>query len=543
MDHVHSNSEPMEPTKVPNKAPNKAPLLFVNKHPSSTTLSRSTRNERFRIFSHVQSRRRQQGKQRGQPCEQHSPHSITDKEQRDPIDATKTFPELDPALFLLLTSYPANNGYDPFHCTVAATDSGTHALLHYAFAYSAKTTFLAETFAPPSVISSRVSMRHNDAMNERIRRCVDDSALMYSTLAYGSSCLAWTTGFADKEKTPEYFIGKALQAVGALLSKPGLEVDSWTVLCVYSLAITESWNSIPEMWARCQDRYNFALQSDTSAAVSASRTHLKAVFQLTEEAGGWSKIHPYVMESVILADKYAALADMTPPTIDPSVFDPGPTLKWAQADPWMEEAFPLLGQSLMQTPMPEPLRHVVEDVVGYIRIAHVCWLGRDVPPEVESWLFFRFQSLIYRLLLLHSLRPREDCVRFAILVFLLNNTGYHGSKVSARTTVPFLHAVLVTAAPSEKQFRDPLLFWCLCTGAMTIPSSEQVWFKGMVASTSPYLLPKRTQAAFERVLQTYIYLPDQQRTQLRAIIDEPSRGIEVLWNRSTLDPRHPEPRY
>lgn len=247
---------------------------------------------------------------------------------------------------------------------------------------------------------------------------------------------------------------------------------------------------------------------------------MKAVFHLAERAGGWSRIHPYVVESVVLADKYAALTYGTPPAMHPSVFDPGPAITWSQGGPCTitDDSFSTMGQGLSRASLSAPLLCAAEDVIEYVRTAHVCWLKCDaLLAEIESWLFLRLQSLIYRLTLLRDLQPLEDCVRLTVLVFLLHNTEYHGSKVSARTLVGPLHAALVAASLVPKGFRDPLLFWCLCTGAMTLPSVEQKWFKDTVVCNLS-MLPEQTEEELEKALQPYIFLPDRQRTQLRALL-------------------------
>lgn len=199
-------------------------------------LSRSSAGERFKILSHVQTQRRQnEGKKNAEPRIRYTSSIVFRSD--NPNEGMQGRIISDDRISRLPGYYPTNNESDPFHSTVAATDAGNHHLLQYT-ASAAKMTFLAEAFAPSQVAASRSSMRHNQIVLDRTRQCVRDSPLMYSTLAYSSSCMASVTGTVDPNKPPEYFLGKALYAVRTNLPEIGERRDTWSLISVYALAIT-----------------------------------------------------------------------------------------------------------------------------------------------------------------------------------------------------------------------------------------------------------------------------------------------------------------
>lgn len=191
------------------KQSNKSPFFFVNKTPGSNILTRSYEmEERTAILSHVQTRRRRKAKgdTTPEPWARFSSNmiflnGIAESSTRIQAEAESKSSNRRPAhsatedtSLTLLTQYPTNNEADPFHCTVVGTDAYTHAMLQYAFSSMAKKTFLAEAFAMPYVLPAARVMRHAQILGERLKHCVHNEMLMYSTLAYGSSCLAWSTG-------------------------------------------------------------------------------------------------------------------------------------------------------------------------------------------------------------------------------------------------------------------------------------------------------------------------------------------------------------
>lgn len=417
--------------------------------------------------------------------------------------------------------YPTNNASDPFHSTVAGSDASTHAMLHYAFASFTKETFLAECFAPRSVASRRTYMRHSHIIQQRLERCVEDKMLMYSTLAYGCSALAWTKGKLAADRSPEYFIGHALQAVRVRLSQPDHTSDTWLILSIYALAITELWNGIPEMWTKFPARYTSATKT-VRRCLDASRTHLHALLLLVEGAGGWQNVEPYVMESSILAAKYLARNELTTPVV-PLTWDPGPMPPMKRDELQLQKYDNLsdLGKNLTQSSTNLKLQQILRDIIKYTRTAHSAWLAdADLTLELESWLFLRLQALSYRLLSLDWLEGVDNCIRIATLVYLFHGIEYDGGQLSALTTLRHLRSALVDATFWNTSFDRELLFWCLCTGAMTSqPSHERDWFVDRLAPCFGDMLPRdATEQALIDRLTPYLFLTSKQGSQLRWLL-------------------------
>ena len=355
-------------------------FLFVNRNSSSASLSRSQHpKEKFDILSHVR-RRKQDTRGPGSGKElwakysmrisfddgQSAVESQSGNQDKAPLSLPATSRE---DLFVSLPSkFPSDNAPDPFHCTVAGNDLQPHSLLQLTFSRTANIAFLAEAFAPSAVAESRSRMRHDQIVKARLKQCIRDEMLMYSTLAYSSSLLAWAAGYSGLEKLPEYHIGKALPALRARVAKLEHPENPWLLLSMYSLAITELWNSISEMWKEHPSRSAISLEHQDSSQ-KAARTHLGALLSVVKHIGGFDKIDPYLIESMIMADKFLALKDMTLPLI-PMDWDPGPLPKARRQDfSAGHKKRPVQGQNLLRVPMCNELKQIVRDIVDYVEVA------------------------------------------------------------------------------------------------------------------------------------------------------------------------------
>ncbi|KAH8201794.1 hypothetical protein TruAng_004058 [Truncatella angustata] len=484
-----------------------ADFLFINKEPSSLFLSRSSAVENSQILMHIHQRRR--NGQKPQKWTKFASHLSVKAETQKQIDPNRT------GLFRL---YPRNNATDPFYCTVAATDAGIHSLLDHAFTHATIPTFLAEAYASPAVVQRRSRMRHVRTLSARKRQCVDNPALMYSTLAYGSSCLGWVTGQLDKKKSPEYFMDRALAEVRMQFSEIVSRADTWSLLTVYALAITELWIGLPNIWRRCPDRQAAILQTDVSCALRASRTHLKALLRMIEHAGGWSAVDSYIRESAILADKYLSFTEATRPLTNYRAWDPGPMggcIERTLVTPRFKDD--RLGESLLQVSMCLELRSVVEEVIGYVQFAEESWSSpvqmTEMQRETESWLFLRLQALIFRLQCLENLVGIEECIRIIMTVFLLETTQYYGSWLCSLMTIQRAHSQLLEIyAVADQDFA----FWFFCTVAMSHePSREREWGAKNLAALRSNMCLELSEAAFAAKMETYLYIPRMQGAQLR----------------------------
>ncbi|KAF4452372.1 hypothetical protein F53441_4781 [Fusarium austroafricanum] len=472
-------------------------LVFVNKNTKSTSLSNSRDGERAFILSHVQRRRRQE------PAWSQHTSQIALKQETNNDDS---------GVLRLLTN-PSFNGSDPFHCTIVALDAGNHAMLRFTFDQGAKLTFLAEAFAPSTFVGRTTQMRHERAINKRLRRCVEDKALMYSTLAYGSCCQGWMAGIIDQKRPPIYFIDKALQTVRLHLQdakKP--RMDEWLALSIYSLAITEFWTATPSLWMRCPEGLEGIIRTPKSEN-SAARTHLNALLTVVDKAGGWGQFDPYVLESTILVDKFLALTEFKTPIL-PLTWDPiSISLRL------VENAIPKsFGQYLPNKIVSIDLRIIVQDIISYVHHAVSYWSSGQRHADNETKLFRKLQALIYRLLYLEDVLEFDDCIRLVTLIFLLNVTQYHGAQVSARTLLPRLREALIKARFWSNEFDEGIRFWCLYTAAMTTEvSPDKDWF---ICMASRYYLPSVLGYRVREGLSNCLFLPDRQGSQLSVLEDK-----------------------
>ncbi|KAM0519019.1 hypothetical protein ACHAPE_004011 [Trichoderma viride] len=537
-------------------------LLFVNKTQTSRVLSRSKAGERSAILSHVQSKRRRHEAEASQSLKPWAgltttlsasdvseitktvevklkfvDHDVTartikisaDKQKKQThrkVAEKRLSPEYASSISLSTAIQPSYNASDPFYCTVANLDAGTYAILHITFSHASRVNFLAESFAPPEKLLQHAPMRHDRMFQLRLKRCVEDEKLIYSTLAYGSSLLGWTTGRFHSGKQPEYFLDKALRAVRVYLSTPGYIVDDWLLLSMYGLAITEMWNCLPSMWKQLPERHAMASKLG-SRGFSACRMHLKTLLQVFECAGGWDKFDPYVLDSVILADKFMAITSRKPPII-PVTWDPGPlpseTLgEFGVVEEGLSMVLPRLGAGFYLESLSEELNNIVQDLIAYCRIASTVWSYSSIRPGMEGWLFRRSQAISNRLLLYalgQNAKHLERCISLASLTFILTSTPARGPQMSAQDVTLHLFDLL-----QEEQFlvekesmSDGLWFWLLFMGCVVSePSTHRLWFLERMADYCNK--EELTEAVFEEKLEPYFFLPSRQGTRIPAVLE------------------------
>jgi hypothetical protein len=355
-------------------------------------------------------------------------------------------------------------------------------------------------------------------MMERLKQCVDNEMLMCATLAYGASCLAWTMGTVEKGKTPEYFIDKALRAVRARLSSDHDTIDTWLLLSVYALAITEFWNSLPKMWNKCPER-RAAADKVMHTCRKTCYIHLRALIGLVDSVGGSQNIHSYVLESMILMDKFLAMTEKTKPLV-PLTWDPGPFPPFVQdMDVAYSERMGMLGGRFLQINLGGLLLQIILDVADYVRTAQYHWDHCEVTTEDENWLYFRLQSLIYRLCLLDGIEIGDNCVRLATLLFLQNIIHFEGMQIPAITVLRQLKAALLTGATVVESKERGLLFWCLCTGALVKESGDdRQWFIDGVMSLFGSMSLSWSESSLQDFLIGYLYLPEREGEQLARLI-------------------------
>ncbi|EHK22882.1 uncharacterized protein TRIVIDRAFT_116499, partial [Trichoderma virens Gv29-8] len=491
-------------------------LLFINKTQKSQVLSRSKAGERAAILSHVQNNRRKheaEASHRSKPWSKFvTTLSTSDDSKTSETDAK--FQSLSTAVT------PSYNSSDPFHCTIANMDAGTHAILHITFSHASRANFLAESFAPSYMLLHQLPTRHDAMFQLRLKRCVEDEKLMYSTLAYGSSLLGWMMGRFDSSKQPEYFLDKALRAVRNYLAVPGYKVDDWLLLSMYALAVTEMWNGLPVMWKRSPQRHAMVSKLG-SHGFAACRMHLKALIQIVNNAGGWKQFDPYILDSVVLADRYMAISQGRPPVI-PITWDPGPLPTSIREELGItgQSVLPLLGSNLLLEPLSEKLDSMIRDLVDYCRIASEAWAWSSIGPEAEGWLFRRLQAISCRLLLyIHDehITYIQSCICFATLTFISSSIAAKGPQMSAQYAARQLFLLLQEKHHSEEEMKmsKGLYFWLLFMGSVV--AEPQPWFLEQLAEQCDG--GEISEPNLEARLKPYLYLPSRQGTRMPLIVE------------------------
>ncbi|KAJ2977307.1 hypothetical protein NQ176_g4445 [Zarea fungicola] len=363
-------------------------------------------------------------------------------------------------------------------------------------------------------------MRHDAAVTSRLQNCVQDGALMYSTLTYGANLLGWMGGRADTFKTAEYFTGRAIQAVRERIASPAAAsarvANSHLAISIYSLAISELWKSMPLM--QHQGSNHAASSSTTKAKQQApmARMHLRALLELVDSSGGWSAFDPYVIESAILADKYLACWEWTPPLIAIKSLP----LEVNFEIPDMNQESVLLGSKLLCADDPE-LKNILKKSIKFTCFARKSWALAPLPFDVQTGLFFQLQRLLYELLNLVHLGSVDNCVRITTLIFLQTNMHYRGSQVCAAILTTQLRAALIDAKFWEDEFDSELRYWCLCSALLlTEHSPNEAWFGAALRKYSNTIA--RNSSLFIHIrncFESYLYLDDRQGKQLASLVE------------------------
>ncbi|KAI9708501.1 MAG: hypothetical protein M1820_003962 [Bogoriella megaspora] len=516
-----------------NTTSKKSTFLFVNKTGSSEVLTRSEDDQKADVLSHVQQRRRRATRKEPKPepwAQYASTVEIPTRGFHASETAASTAVERTSSIAPyfrseqvqphLLRVYPTQNESDPFYCTVAGNEASVQPLLSYAFSYFARSNFLAEAFAPISVLQRRTQIRHSAIMMERVRRCVGDDMVMYSTLAYSSSCLAWSHGRLENGQPPEYFIDKALRAVRVRLSDPDQPIDTWLLISIYALAITEFWNENPHMWMHFPSRQADLLR-DTVQSSNAHNAHFRALQGLVERVGGWEKTDPYLLESMILYDKYLAFSSMTRPTL-PLTWDPGPLMESDSVRSRVQRSgLHRTGKSFRELELSRDLADVLQDTAGYIRIARMSWRHSNVTVVDEGRLFLRLQALIHRLLSLDGLQGIDNCLRLAALLFLQSSIHTEGAKLSLNLVLQQLMAAVIDTDVVADGDPSRSKLWCLCTGAMTPePADKRDWFIGKIVELLNFLSLDLGEQALQGILETYLFISGEQSQQVTQLIND-----------------------
>ena len=504
---------------------------FVNKSAHSTSLSHSdAAEEKFVIQSYVQGKHRKKPRgsnQRTSPPDDEaltgqdatSPSSQpledlpvvpwsgpTKQRQTRPLHNHAPSRPSDDTQAALSQAVPAENGIDPVHSTAIRIDACTYRLLQYPFSGFVETTFRAESLGLQNQAPlSPDKFRHRRAVTERLRRCIDDELVMSATLAYCSSSIRSTIGSIGEELPPEFYILKAIGMLRSRLQQPG-PIDAWLIVSIYALSVSEMWAGNHE----------------------ASATHLKIIRHFIPQVGGIAQLEPYVMESLILGDKYLALGLLargkSARPILPLDWDPG-------------HMSPARVQKLQLMPNPElermasgffaldnhvlghEIQTIVTDLVACLQTAHsICKLPA-VDPVDERWLFLRHQALIYRLLSCSTTTTMQECVRLALLVWKLKVTKYFGAQRCSRSLLPHLKDTLLKVENGEVVANLELLFWIVSAAAVAAEeTADRQWFVRQTGRLAASLGLEARENQFTRTLTMWFFVKSERGVKLTNLV-------------------------
>ena len=492
-------------------------FLFVNKTASSGSLSHGDAGEKFFIYSHVHSKyhknKRQTGYQRSLlPAPPSSSHRTkfpsssdifrtTDDLERSKgsaaakvISRQKHSDEARPdnqevSNLKIRSSAPRSSidpvAVDPFYCTSTAIDAKDQRLLYYPFTSFIETTFNAESLSDKT---SSKPFRHRKAITERLRRCVNDKLTMYSTLAYCASCLRWAIGEKERERPPEFYVLKAIGALKHRLEEVDV-VDTWLILSIHALAVSEMW----------EQHYD------------AATAHLKMTRHFVAQFGGLTTLDPYIMESLLLCDRYVAIGKFEPPIFP---------LDWElEAQPAQKmlkvsiEAAPFLSElaqgffDLDNHILGPEMLQIIDNIRICAQLSQQMDTQEITVSSDQRWLFVRHHANFCRLLSLPTSSKTQECCRFALIVWLLKITAYFGAQRWSKRLLPGLKAAILRLDDADELCPLVLVFWMTSLGAMTAEyTDERDWFLKRTMNAADSLGIELDKEPFRRVLRRFLFL-------------------------------------
>ena len=498
-------------------------FLFVNKSARSGSLSHSNPDEEFFIHSHVQSKyhkQRRQTRQRSLLSKLPSSYDRTasssasnrlkttgGSKQSGSLITTnlvskqkspdKDIPDVQEEPHCRLGSSATPQlidavAIDPFYCTSAALDAKDQRLLFYPFTSFVETTFNAESL---SWMTSSTGFRHREAVVQRLRRCVVDELTMYSTLAYCASCIRWAIGEKERERPPEYYVLKAIEALKKRLEQADI-VDTWLILSIYSLGVSE-------MWAQ-----NYG----------AATAHLKMTRHLVTQVGGLTKLDPYLMEGILLCNKYVAIGRFEVPIFSLD-WEPGPLPVQEMRKIQVEVGNPLsdLAQGFFDLDkqiLGPRLLHIIEDIRICALVSQRREAQRIGDSSDQHWLFLRHQANCCHLLSLKTTSEVQDCCRFALIVWLLKITEYFGAQRWSKRLLPVFKAAIVRLDHAGRWCPRVLMFWMTSLGAMTAEyTDERDWFLKRTIKAARSLGIELDKEPFRCILKKFLFLKSEDGLQ------------------------------
>ena len=461
-------------------------LFFVNKTIKSESLSQSQPNERFYLMSYTRARAHKtklrnltKGQKTGKAPDntQRSPaqvrvgtHGVLASRKTLPSGPNdKEYLHRDHVLHSGLGLHsPGMSALDPFYSSCASVDAYDQHIVDFTLrAGLVNTSFQAEALYLNSQIQTHfVAFRHQGAIQERLKRCVDDVTVLSTTLAYCSHALVWATGSLNPEKPPESYTLPAIRVLRDRLKMSTEKIDVSLFLAIYALAVSDLWSR------------NFA------AAVG----HLQAIDYLSKKVGGLNNIDSYIMEGIVMTDKYVAMHYQVPPVLKSQWHITalqnldGIYRAMSRKFPQTISGFLELGDFFVGEDMMCFLRDLR---VFYLVVEHIR-MKPDVDFDEQRWLFLQNQSLSARLLSLQQQATElQSCCCIALLTWLLKNTTYFGAQRWAKIYASRLKLALDPAFQLMMLKAPRMLLWILVVGGMaSFETTYEDWFVSRIIAVA-----------------------------------------------------------
>lgn len=300
--------------------------------------------------------------------------------------------------------------------------------------------------------------------------------------------MRWAIGAEERERPPEFYVLKAIEALKIRLETAEV-VDTWLILSIYALAVSE-------MWAQNN---------------GAATAHLKMTRHLVTQFGGLTKLDPYLMESILLCDKYVAIGKSEAP-IFPLDWEPG-SLSAQKMLKIQTEVEPLLSNlaqgffDLEKHILDPEMLQIIDDIRVCAQASQQIGSQETKDPSDQHWLFLRHQAIFYRLLSLSTRTEIQGCCRIALIVWLLKITGYFGAQRWSKRLLPGLKAAIIRLESAGEWCPLVLMFWMTSLGAMTAEyTDERDWFLKRTMRAARSLGMELDKEPFRRVLQRFLFL-------------------------------------
>lgn len=519
---------------------NAQPYLFVNKSAQSTSLSQSNDSEKFNLQSHAHSnfhRIKPRSKavsrwqsvssaerdddQRAPPERQGDGQHETSGHQSASLAGRHPFPRArqavtkipghsymghpqsrrihSPSPFLTLAHEQIDGmTIDPFFCTRVPINSSDHHLLSAGFTSLLERIFEAESLSanPGSGI-----FRHAGAIQRRLEHCVVDDLTMYSTLLYSASLQRWALGLVEKDRPPEYWMGKAIPCLRTRLQHVN-HVDCDLVLAIHALAVAELWSE------------NYL----------AATAHLRMIRHLVHQKNNIKELPPLAIESLLMCDHYLAVANSSRPVFhqdwDPRDLTDPSFLQHIQSDLSKLESH--CGEGFVEAEAMEifspTFLSIVRDAVYCVHVAkYARSFMVENPSSLHQWLFIHRQHVLCRLLALVSLDCIEDCSRLALAIWLLQITECSTPQKWIPFLIPRLYRAFLlikTRGQQEQKCPASLQLWLSHVGASSAEDEDtRDWFRNEMRLTVLDLGPALGQTPLHQVFERYFFLPTESNSR------------------------------